>query len=121
MLNRFPLIIVDESVDERISASLRKEGFDIICIQETMPATADIDIIKFEMEKEGYILTEDKDFGDELVFKKFFHCGAMLLRLNGVDILEKKRLVSAALNNHREELMNAFSALSRNKLRIRKV
>ncbi len=71
MLNKFPLIIVDESVDARISASLRKEGFDIICIQETMPATADIDIIKFAVE-----------------------------------------------NNHREELMNAFSVLSRNKLRI---
>lgn len=95
MLNKFPLIIVDESVDARISASLRKEGFDITCVQETMPATPDIDIIRFAIEKEGYIITEDKDFGDELVFKKFFHCGAMLLRLNGVDITEKKRLVLA--------------------------
>lgn len=36
-------------------------------------------------------------------------------------VLEKKRLVSAALNNHSEELMNAFWILSRDKLRIRKV
>ncbi|MGN6531117.1 MAG: DUF5615 family PIN-like protein [Ginsengibacter sp.] len=104
-----------------MSATLRKTDFNIICIQEIMPGTADIDIIKFAIEKEGCILTEDKDFGDELVFKKFFHNGAMFLRLDGVDIIEKKRLVLAALNNHREELMNAFSVLSRNKLRIRKI
>jgi len=85
-----------------------------------MPGTDDIDIIQFAAEKQAYILTEDKDFGDELVFRKSSHCGAMLLRLEGVDIEEKKRLVLMALNKHSEELLNAFSVLNRKKLRIRK-
>lgn len=39
----------------------------------------------------AYILTEDKDFGDELVYKKGTHNGAMLLRLAGVEIKKEKR------------------------------
>ncbi len=120
MLNKFPLIIIDESVDARISEALREDNFDLLCIQEIMPGTSDIEIIKFATEKGGYILTEDKDFGDELVFRKYFHCGAILLRSKGIEIGEKNRLILSALYNHREELLNAFSVLNKNKLRIRK-
>ena len=41
------------------------------------------------MDKGAYIITEDKDFGDELVFRKVSHSGAMLLRLAGVNIEDK--------------------------------
>lgn len=120
MLNKFPLIIVDESTDARISEALREADFNIFCIQEMMPGTEDTDIIQFAAEKGAYILTEDKDFGDELVFRNSSHNGAMLLRLGGVDIEEKKRLVLIALNTHSKELLSAFSVLNKNKLRIRK-
>lgn len=85
-----------------------------------MPGTDDIDIIQFAAERGAYILTEDKDFGDELVFRKSSHYGAMLLRLEGVEIEEKQRLVLMALNKYSEELLNAFSVLNKKKLRIRK-
>jgi predicted nuclease of predicted toxin-antitoxin system len=120
MLNKFPLIIVDESMDARISQALREADFNIFCVQEIMPGTDDINIIQFAADRRAYILTEDKDFGDELVFRQSSHFGAMLLRLDGVDIEEKKRLVLMALNKHSEELLNAFSVLNKNKLRIRK-
>ena len=120
MLNKFPLIIVDESIDARISEALRSAGFNLFSIQEMMPGTDDLEIIQLAAEKGAYILTEDKDFGDELVFRKSSHYGTMLLRLGGVDIEEKKRLVLMALNKHSEELGNAFSVLNKKKLRIRK-
>lgn len=111
---------MDESTDARISEALREAHFNIFCIQEMMPGTDDIDIIQFAADKGAYILTEDKDFGDELVFRNFSHSGAMLLRLEGVDIENKKRLVLMALNKHSEELLNAFSVLNKKKLRIRR-
>lgn len=92
MSNKFPLIVVDESTDARISEALRKADFSIFSVQEMMPGTDDLDIIKLAAEREAYILTEDKDFGDELVYRKSSHHGAMLLRLEGVEIEEKKRL-----------------------------
>ena len=121
MLNKFPLIIVDESTDGRITEALTEAGYKIFSIQGMMPGTDDIDIIQLAVDKGGYILTEDKDFGDELVFRKVSHTGAMLLRLAGVDIEDKIRLVLKTIEKHSEELLNAFSVLSKKKLRIRKM
>ena len=72
---------MDESTDARISKALTGAGYKIFSIQEMMPGTDDIDIIQLAMDKGAYIITEDKDFGDELVFRKVSHAGAMLLRL----------------------------------------
>lgn len=44
----------------------------------------------------------------------------MLLRLAGVEIEEKKRLVLMTFTKHANELLKAFAVLSKNKLRIRK-
>lgn len=123
MSNKFPLIIADESTDARIVEALKEAGYEIFSIQQTMPGTddLDIDIIALAATKSGFILTEDKDFGDELVFKKVSNNGAMLLRLAGVNIEENIRIVLTAIEKHSEELMSAFYVLSKNKLRIRKM
>jgi predicted nuclease of predicted toxin-antitoxin system len=119
-LNNFPLIIIDESTDARLTQALKETGYKTFSIQEMMPGIDDIDIIQLASEKDAYILTEDKDFGDVLVYRKFSHSGAMLLRLPGIPIEEKKRLLLTALNNHSKELLHAFSVLNKKKLRIRK-
>ncbi len=72
------------------------------------------------MDKGAYIITEDKDFGDELVFRKVSHSRAMLLRLAGVNIEDKIRLILKTIEKHSDELLDAFSVLSKKKLRIRK-
>ena len=120
MLIKPGLIITDESTDARITEALKGAGYEIFSIQEMMSGVEDIDVIHFATEKGGYILTEDKDFGDELVFRKVAHNGAMLLRLAGVPIKDKIRLVLTALDKNSIELVNAFAVLTKRKLRIRK-
>ena len=120
MSNDFLPIIIDESTDARITEALQKAGFKIISIQQLMPGTDDIDIIQMAVHEGAYIITEDKDFGDELVYKKGVHNGALLLRLAGVEIDRKIELVLAAFNRHPKELVNAFAVLSKGKLRIRR-
>ena len=71
MLNDFPLIIADKSTDARIIDALIKEGYEIFSVQQNMPGTDDLSIIAMSATKGGFILTEDKDFGDELVLEKF--------------------------------------------------
>ena len=76
-MNNFPLIIVDESTDARITNALVSSGYDIFSIQQMMQGIDDSDIIKMSVEKDAFILTEDKDFGDEIVFRKVSNNGAM--------------------------------------------
>lgn len=103
-----------------IAEVLKNRGIKIFSIQEEMPGIDDISIIELAYQNGGYIITEDKDFGDEIVFRNAPHNGALLLRLSGVDIEEKIRLVLIALEKHFEDLSGAFSVLTKNKLRIRK-
>lgn len=116
----FPLIIADESTDARIIRALQQAGYKVFSIQQSMPGTDDLYIIAVAVDKSGFILTEDKDFGDEIVFRKVLNNGALLLRLAGVEIEDKIRMVFTAIEAHPEELLKAFSVLSKNKLRIRK-
>jgi predicted nuclease of predicted toxin-antitoxin system len=111
---------VDESTDARITDALVKAGYRVFSIQQMMQGIDDRAIIKISVEKEGFIITEDKDFGDEIVFRKALHNGAMLLRLAGVDIEERIRLVLTSLEKHHHELIGSFSVLVKKKLRIRK-
>ena len=60
---------MDESTDARITEALRDAGFKIFSIQEMMPGTDDTDIIELAAKEDAYILTKDKDFGDELVYQ----------------------------------------------------
>ena len=120
MLNNFPLIIADENTDARIIQSLIYNGYHIFSVQQLMPGISDAEIIKYAWIKGGFILTEDKDFGDELVYQKKLHHGALLLRLAGVGIDEKVRLILIAFQKHSHDFINSFSVLSKNKLRIRK-
>ncbi len=121
MLNNFPLIVADESTDARIIEALRKQGFVIFSIQEMLQGIDDIDIIKLAVEKCAFIKTEDKDFGDEIVYRKADHNGAMLLRLAGITTEVKVQLTLMAIEKHSVELLNCFSVLSKKKLRIRKL
>jgi len=74
MSNNFPLIIADESTDARITDALKQAGYEIFSIQQTMPGTKDFDIIATAATKNGFILTEDKDFEMNLFLKKFRYC-----------------------------------------------
>jgi len=120
MLNDFLSIIIDESPDARLTEALMEAGFKTISIQKLMPGIDDIEVIKVAVAEGAYIITEDKDFGDELVYKKGVHHGAMLLRLSGVAVEKKIQLVLAAFSKYPNELKNAFAVLSERKIRIKR-
>ena len=116
----FPLIIADESVDFRIIRSLRDQGFSIFAISTETPGITDSKVITIAVEKHGYILTEDKDFGDELVYRKTKNVGSMLLRISDLPIESRIKLVSQTLLHQAKDLNNCFAVLTAKKLRIRK-
>jgi hypothetical protein len=61
-------------------------------------------------------LTEDKYFGDEIVFRKTVHNGAMLLRLAGIKIEVKVQLVLMAIEKHSVELLHSFSVFNKKEI-----
>lgn len=110
------ILVADESVDGRIIVELRKFNFDVYSIAEEQPSLSDAQVLNIAFEREALLLTEDKDFG-ELTFRlKLPNKGILLIRL---DKFEDKPLVAEIVQKYYNELVNRFSVLSNNKLRIR--
>lgn len=120
MLPEFPLIIADESVDFRIIHGLRAKGYNVHSIITDSPGITDSRVIEIAIEKNGFILTEDKDFGDELVYRRSDKVGSLLLRISDMAVDARNNLVIDTIINHGKELKGCFSVLTARKLRVRK-
>lgn len=115
----FPEIIADESVDASILQAQQK-GYVVYSIASNNNGASDSEVINIAVIKKAFIITEDKDFGDEIVFKKSTHYGTLLLRLHGLHINIKISLVINIIEKYNTELLYSFSVLTSKKLRIRK-
>jgi predicted nuclease of predicted toxin-antitoxin system len=110
----------DEGVDKPIVDALRQAGFDVLYILETNQGADDEFILRLANTEQRVLLTQDKDFG-ELVFRlRNAHNGVVLIRLNGYTPLEKASIVVNLLLEHKDELLNAFTVIQPNAIRIRK-
>jgi predicted nuclease of predicted toxin-antitoxin system len=112
-------LIVDESVDANITASLRDEGYAIWSVSEESPSVSDTTVLATAFEKSVLLLTEDKDFGELAIRLRKPHCGILLIRLSGVESNEKALIVAETVKRHFDELRNSFSVLDHTKLRIK--
>ena len=100
-------IVADESVDHRIVIALRECGFAVYSISESQASVSD----------GALLLTEDKDFG-ELVFRlQLSHKGILLLRLT--EQTKSIKTLVQTIEKHYPALLNTFSVLSHDKLRIK--
>jgi len=112
-------LVADESVDFGIVTALRQHGFAVQAIAELFPSIPDPQVLRFAVERNAVLLTEDKDFG-ELVYRlRLPHCGVLLIRvLELMDEAKYERVVTEVVA-HAHEMINAFSVLSDTKLRIK--
>jgi predicted nuclease of predicted toxin-antitoxin system len=113
-------LMADEGVDKPIVNALRKTGFDVVYILKTNQGASDDYILKIANEQKRVLLTQDKDFG-ELIFRiKFVHFGVVLIRLNGYSPEDKARIITNAFLKYQFELINSFTVIQHNAIRIRK-
>lgn len=116
----FPEIPADECVDRRLIDHLQSSGYTVVDIFSSARGSDDATVISLANSLQAFIITEDKDFGNELVYNKNFHFGTLLLRLEGMIIEEKKKILLSVLQHYSDELIGNFSVLTKDKLRIRK-
>ena len=65
-------------------------------------------------------MTEDKDFGELVYRTRLSSYGVILIRLIGIPGKIKADIVNKIFKNHEEELLNNFTVIEENKVRIRK-
>jgi predicted nuclease of predicted toxin-antitoxin system len=113
-------LIADEGVDKPIVDALRNHGFDVLYILEDYRSADDDFILALSDSLNAVLLTQDKDFG-ELVFRlKRAHFGVVLIRLQGYTPEAKASIVLYHLLHHQDNLIQAFTVIQPNAIRIRK-
>ncbi len=110
-------IVADESVDFRIVTARRAAGLIVYSVAEELPSITDISVLSIAVEKQALLITEDKDFG-ELVFRlKLPHSGVLLIRIE--EAHHKLSSVIVVIKEHYNDMINKFSVINDNKLRIK--
>ena len=114
-------VVADESVDFRIVLQLRRIGFGVYSIAEHQPSLSDEEVLQIAFDKGALLITEDKDFG-ELVFRfQLPHKGVLLIRVENDKEERQIALLAATILKHFRQMLNNFSVLNHQKLRIREL
>ncbi|NES74002.1 MAG: hypothetical protein F6K24_56870 [Okeania sp. SIO2D1] len=113
--------VADENIDEPIVLRLRQDGHVVWFIAEMEPGISDETVLYIANEQNAPLITGDKDFG-ELVFRlKSVTSGVILIRLPEFSAQQKAEIVSQVIEQHADELLEAFTVISQNSVRIRKI
>ncbi|MEO6870023.1 MAG: DUF5615 family PIN-like protein [Ginsengibacter sp.] len=113
-------LLADEGVDKPIVNALRLAGFNVVYIMETNRGAEDSLILNLANDQQRVLLTQDKDFG-ELVFRlKQAYYGVVLIRLECYLSTLKAEITVNVIVKYKNELINAFTVIQPNAIRIRK-
>jgi len=109
----------DESVDNRITLFLKKEGFDIASVHEHKTGIPDEEVLEFAFRTSAILITEDRDFGYLVVQLNQKHKGVVLIRIKNKTIEERCALVKASLEKYSNEIPDNFTVITSETVRIR--
>jgi predicted nuclease of predicted toxin-antitoxin system len=113
------IFLADENLEIQVIERLRQDGHMVLAIVEMEPSISDEQVLERANQVSALLLTNDKDFG-ELVFRlRRLAAGVILLRLAGLSNAEKADLVARMIQQHEDELMESFTVVSPQTLRIR--
>ncbi len=110
--------LADESLDFAVVRALRAAGSDVLAVTESMPSSADNDLITLAAEQQRILLTEDKDFG-WLVFASYARpAGVVLVRFPGNARASLAQTMVELVREHGERLASSFTVLQPGQVRI---
>ncbi len=101
---------------------LRKNGFEVISIQEDLGGISDDVVLEKAVRENLVILTLDRDYG-ELIFKykKPVPPAVVYFRMKGETPLDAAIILLEILKKSDIELENSFTAIEQNAIRQRKL
>lgn len=110
--------IVDECTGPSVAAWLRNQNHDVFSVFEDSRGMNDDDIINMAYEENWILITNDKDFGEQVYRDRRLHKGIILLRLKDETAVSKIFVLSQLLQNHAKQLMDTFIIVTEKQVRF---
>lgn len=114
-------LFADEGVEKQIVARLRQDGQRFVLhVAQIQPGVPDEEVLNEANKQNALLIASNKDFGELVYRQHLVNNGVVLLRFMGLTATLKASLVSAAIQEHGEEMQkDAFTVLSPGMVRIR--
>ncbi len=116
------MIVADENIDSRLISKLRINEYEVISIKESYRGIADRRIIDLVKDKNGILITEDKDFGEWIFSHNIKDITVIFLRYKNIsDLNTMEKNVLKILNDIRGKDGHRFITITNSKIRIREI
>lgn len=114
-------IVADENISDLIVEKLRSQGHDVTYIRESAKGSLDPRVLAIATADNALLITNDKDFGELVYYRRQEYSGVLLLRLSQLPLHESAAVVAQVVQDHGENLLDAFTVIKqRGRPRIRK-
>jgi len=80
---------------------LRSAGHEVTYVAELAPGIADEAVLALARERNAVLVTADKDFGELVFARNLPHAGVILIRLHGLESIDKVNRVVAEVADTR--------------------
>lgn len=111
--------LVDECTGPAVARWLRDQGHEVYSVYEEASGASDDEILRRAYADNWIVITNDKDFGEQVFRKQQRHHGIILLRLQDERATSKINVISKLLAGHADQLVDAFAVVSETQIRFR--
>ncbi len=112
--------LVDECTGPAVAEWLRAQGHEVFSVYDSARGMDDNDIVQKAFEENWILITNDKDFGDQIYREHKSHHGVILLRLDNERAKNKIDVLKRLLNSYVDRLPDQFVVATEEKVRFAK-
>lgn len=115
------MIIADENLHQQFIDRLTAEGFDLFSIRDQLGGISDLEVAYFARDKQGLIVTEDKDFGELVYAHNIQGISVVFLRYDKAELDKVGDSLVRIVGEYLDKIENYFITITADKIRISKL
>lgn len=112
--------LVDESTGPTVAEWLYEQGHEVFSVYEMARGMDDDSIVQKASNESWILITNDKDFGEQVYREHKPHHGIVLLRLEDERAVSKKEVLQRLLNSYADRLPDHFVVVAEKGVRFAK-
>jgi predicted nuclease of predicted toxin-antitoxin system len=112
--------LVDESTGPAAAEWLTTQGHEIFSVYDSARGMDDDDIVQKAFDENWILITNDKDFGEQVYRERKPHHGIVLLRLDDERAKSKIEVLKRLLRSHADNLPDQFVVATEKSVRFAK-
>jgi predicted nuclease of predicted toxin-antitoxin system len=119
-MNGMPLrLLLDHNVGRGVALALRQAGLDVLFAGDVDPHMSDATILRWAVQEQRLIVTQDLDFGTLVYHSGHPHAGVLLLRMASSGRDERASAILWLIQHYGSQLPGKFTVFEGGRLRIR--